>query len=213
MVADTATPEPAQGPPPPAAPAVETPAPPAPEPAAEPVAVVEPVIVTETSGAVWSETEDAILIGARTQGKSWNEIHELIPNKSKADLKQRFKELSLDVKGKGRARVVSLNEGSKKDAKRGILKAAGDETDVTDDEGIDPRGLPMSDVRNGKKTKKTGTLKIIEVNSDEEEIADLKGHPIVYINPDTGLSEAHVSCVSCTIPELADGLGIDEDLV
>lgn len=91
--------------------------------------------------------------------------------------------------------MVSFPEGSKKDPKKGILKVTEEETDVTDDEGIDPRGLPMSDVRNVKKTKKTGTLKIIEVNSDEEEVADLKGHPIVYMDPEIGLSEAHVSCL------------------
>lgn len=176
-------------------PAAETPAAPTAEPAKETTAAANPTSATEANTVIWTEMEDTVLIGMKAQGKSWKEIQDALPTKSKNDLKQRFKELSVDDKGKGKDGVVSFAEGggqNKKDAKKGVLKVAGDDSDRTDDEGIDPRGLPTSATKGFKKSKKTSTLKIIEVDNDKEEPADLRGHPIVYMDPDAGLSEAHV---------------------
>lgn len=177
------------------APAAETPAPPTAEPASETTAAVKPTSATEANTVVWTEMEDSVLIGMKAQGKTWKEIHDALPTKSKNDVKQRFKELNGDTKGKGKDTVVAFGEGngqSKKDAKKEILRTAGDGSDGTDDEGIDPRGLFTNDTQNFKRTRKTSAFKIIEVDSDEEEPADIRGHPIVYMDPDAGLSEAHV---------------------
>jgi len=201
-------------PPPTPAAAAETPALPTAEPATETAATTEPASTAEASTVGWTEYEDAALIGMKAQGKSWKEIHDVTPTRSKTDLKQRFKELSVDVKGKGK--VVSSDEGSgqgKKEGKKGILKAGGYESDPTDDEGIDPRGLPINDIKSFKKIKKTGALKIIEVDSDEDEPADLRGHPIVYMDPEAGLSEAHVSCPFSIFLSVADTAAVDEDFV
>lgn len=147
----------------------------------------------------WTTLEDNALIGMKAQGKSWKEIHDALPTKSKSDLKQRFKELSTNAKGKGKERVVSFAEGTgqgKKEGKKGIMKGAGSDSDWSSDEGIDPGNFSMSNHRISLKTKKTGTLKIVEVDSDEEMPADLRGRPIVYMDPEAGLTEAHVSARS-----------------
>lgn len=187
------TPEPATTPAP-----AGTPAPPTPEPAKEIPAAANPTSATEANTISWTEMEDTVLIGMKAQGKSWKEIHEALPTKSKNDLKhlkQRFKELNIDAKGKEKDRAVSFTEGTgqgKKDGKKGVLKGAGDDSDPTEDEGIDPRGPLISDTKSFKKNKKTSALKMVEVDSDEEEPTDLRGHPIVYMDPDAGLSETHV---------------------
>lgn len=152
----------------------------------------------------------------KAQGKTWKEIHDALPMKSKDDLKQRFKELSNDGKGKDKDEVVLPARGNgknKKNGKKQVFKAVVDDSDRADDEGIDPRGPFTSDFKSFKKGKKSKSFKIIEVDSDEEEPADLRGHPIVYMDPDEGLTEVHVGCPVGLILIVADTTAVDEDAV
>ncbi len=216
------TPEPVTTPAPPA----ETPAPPAsvPTPAAVPIPVAVPVPAAEPTAETtpaansngWTGMEDTLIIGMKAQGKTWKEIHDALPMKSKNDLKQRFKELSNDAKENDKNKAVSFageNGKNKKDGKKGVLRAEGDDSDRTDDEGIDPRGPFTRDFKSFQKGKKSTTFKIIEVDSDEEQPADLRGHPIVYMDPDEGLTEAHVGCPVGLILIIADTTAVDEDSV
>ena len=147
-----------------------------------------------------------------TQGKTWGEVAEVMPTKTIDQLKQRCTDLGIDVKGKGKDEKEEASEGEggdkaankgkpknkgkgKKNVKFATLPAA----DSSDESGIDPgEDSDASTNDSPKLKKKPGVLKVIEVDSDTEELTSLEGHPVVFVRPEDELTEEQVSSTNLT---------------
>ncbi|KAL6718171.1 hypothetical protein ACLMJK_004259 [Lecanora helva] len=188
--------------------------PPPPASVAETASSLDTLSISSDAQA-WSAVQDGTLIGMKLQNHTWNEISAAIPDKTIGDMKARWKKLDGDLKrrekGKAKAKDAGDNakggEGSstkkhnKKDKEQEKKKKEPKKPDLvkktgvnyeypsdSDSDGsfIDPGDVPLT--RTPRLPEKK-IVKMIEVDSDEEEPIEVKGRPIVYMQPEDGLDE------------------------
>ena len=168
----------------------------------------------------WSAILDSLLVGMRAQGRSWQEIHEVVPHKSIDDIKERAKYLHIDVKSEGKEKsgeASDSEESIKGKGKGKQAKGKGKEPEKkvkftkpeeesepeessdeeyesdSDASATDPGDFPVgwpSPVDQGPKKK--GVLRIVEADPGEEEPTEIRGRPIVYMQPEDQLTPGQV---------------------
>ena len=151
-MAPSAPPPPAAATPPPAAP--DPPAPEAPAAAPEPAATVEPPAEPAAAAPaspdaeaanpvpVWTDVQDAMLLGLKAIGKTWKEIGALVEGKDTEDLRERYDE------------ITAAKPAEKKEKKGEAAKDEGQTTDATEEESEAKKGKKNKNEKNKNKNKK-----------------------------------------------------------
>ena len=188
----------------PTAPATEAPGTTKPIGAVEVVEATKPAENNETDSTIsdamaWTAAQDTTLLGMKVQGRSWKEIHETMPEKSIKELKQRFRYFDVDQKGKAqqggevKGEESSSKEKIKENEIKKTVKVTIPEEDDSDASAIDPGDFPEGWTKPANfKAIKKGILKIVEVDPGEEEPTQIRGRPIVYMQPEDKLTESQV---------------------
>lgn len=170
-------------------PAASPAAPPAP--AASP-SKPEPAGEAKAAEAVpaWTEIQDAILLGSKSQGKEWKAIAALVDGKGPKELKARYKELTAtaskaDDTTEGEATEDESNGKKKQKAKNGKGKEPTDKNEVNEDSGKKGKAKAKND--DGKRLKG-----ILRTDDDSSNDPTFEGRSIIFLDEDGNLTAAEV---------------------
>ena len=172
--------------PPPAASAAapEAPAAPAAPAASTPPAPTEGDKAAEAVSA-WSETQDAILLGLKLQGKDWKSIAALVDGKEPKELKARYKELMAKQEGSKKADETTDDEAIANETKGGKEKQKG-----KSGKGKEPADKNKAKDKGGKGLK--GILRIDDNDNEDSGNLTSEGRRIIFLDEDGNLTASEV---------------------
>lgn len=192
---------------------VEAPAPEPPAAAPEPAAATPPAAEAEAAAEApaWTDVQDALLLGLKALNKSWKEIGAMVEGKDTEDLRDRYAELTA-AKPKGKkAEAAGEDTGtSETTEEEGEGKKGGDKNTKKNkkqnkkkgDKG-DASSNPDDNDKQGQNQdrKLRGILKPDEATDEtgagqpdeNDEPQFYRGHPVIYVDEDDGLSAREVN--------------------